>query len=298
MPGCLIGTSVFPGRRHSVLVRHVPLDLTVMTRINANAASLLARVNLARTTAKIDQTLVRLATGSQLNSGRDNPAALIASDTLRAQIVELEAELSGRENVGHLLSVADSALDQIGDVLNDVQGTLVSAGNTATTSEAEAQFQREAVASAAESIQRITSSTRLGGQNVFDRSLESGLSPADDSVLTDVRSQLALATTNLTQAFEAGDLATAAEQVAVAQSAVSTARARAGALQLYAVETQSRVLEAEIVQLSEARSQLTDTDFALETSLLTRLRTLQSSGVLVVKEAADRPAALLALFER
>jgi flagellin-like hook-associated protein FlgL len=267
-----------------------------MTRINANTVSLLAGANLARTTARLDQTLVRLATGSQLNSGRDNPAALIASETLRSQIVDLEAQLSGHENAAHLLRVADSALDQIGQVLDDVQGSLVTAANTATTSAAEAEYLQQAVAGAVESIHRIMAGTQLGSRNVFDSPLGLGLSSADESALTDVRSQLGLATTNLTEALDAGDLPAAAQQVADVRSAVSTARARVGAIHKYAVETQARVLESEVLQLSEARSQLADADFALEASLLTRSQILQRFGVAVLKEAADRPRALLALF--
>jgi flagellin-like hook-associated protein FlgL len=192
--------------------------------------------------------------------------------------------------------VADSALDQIGQVLDDVQGSLVTAANTATTSDAEAQYQQQAVAGALESIQRITASAQLGSRNVFDGPLGLGLAPQDESVLSNVRSQLGLAAANLTAALDEGDLPAAAQQAADARAAVSTARARVGAIHKYAVETQAQVLSTGLLQLFQTRSQLADADFAFEASLRSGLEILERSGTAVLKAAIDHPRSVLVLF--
>ncbi len=51
-----------------------------MTRINTNVSSLVAQNTLARNTDDLQQALTRLSTGLRINSGKDDPAGLIASE--------------------------------------------------------------------------------------------------------------------------------------------------------------------------------------------------------------------------
>ncbi len=54
-----------------------------MTRINTNVGSLNAQKSLQWTNVQLQQALTRLSTGLRINSGRDDPAGLIASEILR-----------------------------------------------------------------------------------------------------------------------------------------------------------------------------------------------------------------------
>ncbi|MCA9007406.1 MAG: flagellin, partial [Planctomycetaceae bacterium] len=56
-----------------------------MTRINTNVASLRGLRSLNKSTNLLDTSLTRLSTGLKINSGKDNPSGLIASETLRSQ---------------------------------------------------------------------------------------------------------------------------------------------------------------------------------------------------------------------
>src|SRR5207247_473249 len=57
-----------------------------MARINTNVASLTAQRGLAKSQKTMADTLRRLSSGLRINRGADDPAGLIASETLRSEI--------------------------------------------------------------------------------------------------------------------------------------------------------------------------------------------------------------------
>ena len=61
-----------------------------MTRINTNVAAFRSLKNLQRANRLLDTSLTRLSTGLQINTGKDNPSGLIASEILRSQVSAIE----------------------------------------------------------------------------------------------------------------------------------------------------------------------------------------------------------------
>ena len=61
-----------------------------MTRINTNVSSLVAQNTLGRSNAALEQALTRLSTGLRINTGKDDPAGLIASENLRSDITSIQ----------------------------------------------------------------------------------------------------------------------------------------------------------------------------------------------------------------
>ena len=101
-----------------------------MTRINTNVSSLVAQNTLARSSADLQQALTRLSTGLQINSGKDDPAGLIASEALRADMTSIEKAISNSTRANLLIGTADSALGQVSSLLNDIRGLVVEAANS------------------------------------------------------------------------------------------------------------------------------------------------------------------------
>src|SRR5438034_611682 len=54
-----------------------------MSRINTNVTSLIAQRVLKKNNDQLNTSLERLSTGLKINSGKDNPAGLIASEILK-----------------------------------------------------------------------------------------------------------------------------------------------------------------------------------------------------------------------
>ncbi|MBY0585985.1 flagellin [bacterium] len=79
-------------------------------------------------------------------------------------------------------------------------------------------------------------------------------------------------------------------------SKVTTTRARIGSIQSNTIETNLRSLQVNKENLSSARSQIVDTDFAEETANLTRLQILVQAGTSSLAIANSRPQSVLSLL--
>src|SRR5436189_4975919 len=106
-----------------------------MSRINTNIPSLQATHRLAANQGDLSIRLQRLSTGLRINSGKDDPAGLIASENLRRDITSINTAISNTERADQLIATADSALGQVSGLLNDIRGLVVSAANTGVLSD-------------------------------------------------------------------------------------------------------------------------------------------------------------------
>jgi flagellin len=79
-------------------------------------------------------------------------------------------------------------------------------------------------------------------------------------------------------------------------SQVTTTRSRIGSIQNNTIETNLRSLQVSQENLSSARSQIVDTDFAEETANLTRLQILVQAGTSSLAIANSRPQSVLSLL--
>lgn len=90
-----------------------------------------------------------------------------------------------------------------------------------------------------------------------------------------------------------------ADLVAIVDEAlerVSTVRGRLGAIQKNVIETNISALGVALENISEARSQIVDTDFAEETAALTKGQILSQAGISVLAIANQQPQQVLSLL--
>ena len=73
-------------------------------------------------------------------------------------------------------------------------------------------------------------------------------------------------------------------------------RGRLGAMQKNVFDTNITTLGVALESISEARSEIIDTDFAAETAALTRAQILTQSGISVLAIANQNPSQVLALL--
>jgi len=142
-----------------------------MSRINTNVSSLIAQTRLSRSQDQLQESLTRLSTGLRINSGKDDPAGLIASEALRSDITATGKAISNSEKANQLISTADSALGQISSLLNDVRGLVTEAANTGVLSDEQIAANQLQVDSSLEAIDRIAQVTTFQGRKLLDGSL-------------------------------------------------------------------------------------------------------------------------------
>ena len=147
-----------------------------MSRINTNVSSLIAQKSLGRSNVQLQESLTRLSTGLRINSGKDDPAGLIASENLRRDIASITKAISNSERANQLIGTADSALGQISNLLNDIRGLVVEAANTGVLSDEQIAANQLQVDSSLEAIDRISQVTTFQGRKLLDGSLDFQLS--------------------------------------------------------------------------------------------------------------------------
>ena len=143
-----------------------------MSRINTNVSSLVAQNTLNRSNADLQQALRRLSTGLKINTGKDDPAGLIASENLRRDISAIDKAISNSERASQVIATADSALGQVSKLLNDVRGLVTEAANTGALSEEQIAANQLQVDSSLEAIDRIAQTTAFQGRKLLDGSLD------------------------------------------------------------------------------------------------------------------------------
>ena len=82
-------------------------------RINTNVSSIGALRNLQRADSMQQGSLERLSTGLRINRASDDPAGLVISEKLRAQIRGMEQAAENSQNASNLIGTAEAALDEV-----------------------------------------------------------------------------------------------------------------------------------------------------------------------------------------
>ncbi len=143
-----------------------------MTRINTNVSSLVAQNTLGRSNASLNEALTRLSTGLRINTGKDDPAGLIASENLRSDITSIKRAISNTDRANQVIATADSALGQVSSLLNDIRGLVTEAANTGVLSDEQIGANQLQLDSSLDALNRIAQTTTFQGRRLLDGSLD------------------------------------------------------------------------------------------------------------------------------
>ncbi|HOB75267.1 MAG TPA: flagellin [Phycisphaerae bacterium] len=139
-----------------------------MTRINSNISAIRAMHHFARNQGDMDVHLERLSTGLRINRGKDDPAGLIASETLRNEIRGISQAIDNSQRAISVLSTAEGALNEISALLLDIRGLITHASNRGAISNDELEADQLQIDSLLESIDRIANTTQFGGEKLIN----------------------------------------------------------------------------------------------------------------------------------
>jgi flagellin len=101
-------------------------------RINTNMSALNALRNVERASDGFGRSIEKLASGLRINRSADDPAGLIRSEDLRAQIAGLEQAIANSQDATNLIKTAEGALDEVHNLLRSMRQLAVASGNTGT----------------------------------------------------------------------------------------------------------------------------------------------------------------------
>jgi flagellin len=143
-----------------------------MSRINHNIASLQGINRLTRNQADLALRLQRLSTGLRINTGKDAPAGLIASENLRSEIAGINQAIDNSNRATNVINTAEGALGEVAALLLEVQSLTSQAANTGALSKEEIAANQIQVDSIISSINRSANTTQFNGVKLLNGSLD------------------------------------------------------------------------------------------------------------------------------
>jgi flagellin len=259
----------------------------------SEGSSLGARFALDRTYRSLQDIFKRLATARKINAGKDDPAGLIVSERLSAEITAAQAENRALQRADANANIAEGHARELSSLFGELERLVVASANTGGMSDAEIAANQMQIDNTVASIRRFNGGAQesLGTLNLPDDG-NSKVEALYDSALAAAAAVQSGATNDLSSGnFEAAQTALRA-----ASTSIATARGRIGGYQKDVVGPQIRFNLVAIENLTESRSRIADTDFAVEMSNLTRAKVLVAAGIKVLKIAQQQPAAVLNLL--
>ncbi|AFT77546.1 flagellin-like protein [Alteromonas macleodii str. 'Black Sea 11'] len=274
--------------------------------VNTNVSSINAQRQLFDVNDRLNTSFERLSSGFRINSAADDAAGLQISDRLTSQVEGLNQAVRNANDAISLSQTAEGALSEVTTSLQRIRTLAVQSQNGINSSADRQALQKEVSALRTE-ISRIATDTQFGNVNILDGNFSAKFlvgANAGQTISVNLSSTnlgsisgfsatgLGITTNNVSTAAGASALLS---DIDAAISGIGAVRADLGALQ-NRFQSTIRNLSNISENLSSARSQIRDTDFAAETAELTRNQIIQQASVSVLSQANQRPQTALSLL--
>jgi len=298
-----------------------------MAVVNTNVNASIAQNALVRNERQMNTAMERLSTGQRINSAADDAAGLAISSRMTSQIRGLDVGIRNANDAISMISTADGALIEVGNMLQRMRELALQAANGTTTS-ADRDYLNQEYKNLIVEIERIAQNTQWNGGTILQGSANGSSSTVKFQVGANGGQTVAVNFGNIEQSagtifyqldasagtagtnsaaagwhISAGTAAAAVTTTANAMTTIDSAitvvnsqRATFGAAMnqlTYAVDNLSNVK----VNAEAARSRVLDTDYASETSELARTQIIQQAGTAMLAQANQLPQTVLSLLQ-
>jgi flagellin len=282
--------------------------------INTNIIALNAQRNLAGSQSSLASSMQRLSSGLRVNSAKDDAAGMAIAERMTAQIRGMNVAARNANDGISLAQTAEGALGKVSDSLQRMRELAVQAAN-ATNSDSDKDSLDKEFGELAKEIQRVLGGTTFNGLAVLGG--DAGTQNFQVGANTGSNDSISITTTNMTanaditavagtdnaggsravidNTADAGTIQGVIDNIDTALDTINSERATLGASQSRFDAVVSN-LQISIENQSAARSRIIDTDFAVETSNLSRAQILQQAGNAMVAQANQLPAQVLQLL--
>ena len=267
--------------------------------VNSISGSLAAAHQVQRTYSSLANTMTQLSTGLRINSGKDDPAGLIASELFRSDIAASNAAVKNTVMANGMLNIAESGMSHISTLLIEAKALAVESANSGVMTPAMVEANQMQMNAILDSIDRLSGSTNWLGKPLLDGSLSAQNGGALFQLGPDVVSSQQVTvpiegtkthqiggTSGTLMDLRSGGAASLAANPALADTILSAAisqismqRGEIGATQKYTLEPNIMALQDSIVQLTAANSVIADADYAVAVSNMARDQIFLQAGM-------------------
>ena len=302
-------------------------------RINNNIESMNAHRSLLMNDRALSKSLERLASGQKVNRAADDPAALVISEHMRAQVSGMEQAIRNNEVAISLVQTAEGSMNEISSILVSLRQRAISAANVGASDQDMINANQAEVENGLKSIDRVVSSTQFGHYKLLDGTNAAKIETNEDGSIstqeglrfhvgpnaehmasTSIRdmstNQLGRIIVpegelpNKSNFMSLADIDVRNEQGAqdalaiIDQSLteVATVRGELGAFQKHTLESNLTSLQVAAENMTAAESTIRDTDMAQELATFTRNQIMTQSATAQLAQANAMPQHVLRLL--
>jgi flagellin len=267
--------------------------------VNYNDSAFNAHRNLQTTDRMLKTSIQHLSSGLRVNNASDDPAGLVISQQMRAQVEGLGQAIRNANDGVNLVKTAEAALNEVHSLLTQMRGLAVHAANSGVNSTEAVAADQAQLDKAVQSIDRIATTTKFNGKALLDGTYTSQVfqigANASDSVSISITNQdsTTLAVNSLNLSTSAGAAITAID---AAINTVSSTRSTLGSFQKNTLESSINSLAVAKENIAGAESTIRDADMASEMVTFTRNNIMLQAGTAMLAQANQAPQAVLQLL--
>lgn len=272
---------------------------------------------LNRSNKSLSKAMEKLSTGSKINQASDDPAGLVISSQMRAQIAGTQRAIQNTQEANSMLSIAEGGLASISKPLAKAKQLALASANSGVTTEEQTRANQAEMNNILSSIQNIASTTSYSGRSLLNGasanlhlqlgesaggadsfslpnisleslgkiSIEEEVTDPDTGAVSTVRNEYSMAD------LFAGGRAALAEKPEIAAQVVDQAvkdiagmRAEIGAYQANTLDSNANSLEVALANIYATESAISDTDIAKAVTEQTTASIKTQAGLLGVQK--------------
>ncbi|MEF1187326.1 flagellin, partial [Vibrio sinaloensis] len=140
--------------------------------VNTNVSAMTAQRHLTNATDLLNQSLERLASGSRINSAKDDAAGLQISNRLETQMSGLDVAVRNANDGISITQTAEGAMNETTNILQRMRDLSLQSSN-GSNSQAERTALQEEMAALNDELNRIAETTSFGGRKLLNGSFAS-----------------------------------------------------------------------------------------------------------------------------
>ena len=140
--------------------------------VNTNVSALVAQRNLSNANNMLNQSLERLASGSRINSAKDDAAGLQISNRLEAQMSGIDVAVRNANDGISIMQTAEGAMNETTNIMQRMRDLSLQASN-GSNSQSERTAIQEEITALNDELNRIAETTSFGGKKLLNGSFGS-----------------------------------------------------------------------------------------------------------------------------
>ena len=273
-----------------------------MLSINTNIGALNASQSSYSVNNSMETSMARLSSGNRINSAADDAAGLQIARRMDTEIQGLNQAVRNASDAQALLQTAEGALDEVHTILLRIRELSVQASNGTYGAQDRLAIQAE-VTDLQSEITRISNDTTWNSISLIEGSQSTGITfqiGADNTqTVTVAIANIALATLSIGGTSQVTTATNAMSYIAAVDKAISVISTNRGtyAAAINRLDHSVANMQDAATNLAEAKGRITDTDFAAETSNLSRTQVLQQASMAMLAQANAAKQNILTLIQ-